>query len=219
MSRFTLFLILCPFIAAATPGDRLEAVDNVADRADDRRDLANDRIDRARLVVLVDDWHDARAAGNGAAETRADDALRRWVRQEIAESAHEVREARVEVAQSTGEVIREQQEVARDRRRGRAAAAADDRRDRRDDSQDLRDDQRDLSREQADLTATVRIAEQLRDGQPAFERGNATPAQAAEKSRLLRQLQVLARAEVARDHGELREDRAETREDRRERSE
>ncbi len=219
MTRFALLLILCPFVAIASPGDRAEAIDNVVDRADDRHDLANDRIDRARLSTLVDEWHDARTAGNSAAESSADDGLIRWVRQEIAESAHEVQEARVEVAQSTGEVVREQQEVRRDRRRGRPAAAADDRRDRRDDSRDLQDDRRDLSREQADLAATVRIAEQLRDVQPAFEVGNATPAQAAEKSRLLRQLQTLARAEIARDHGELREDREETREDRRERAE
>jgi hypothetical protein len=204
-----LLLALAPFSALATPG-------NVVQRIDDRHDIHNDRVDRARLVTLVDEWHAARDANNSGAERAADQGIRQWLQQELAESRHEVAEARSEVAHSQAEIGRERAERRVDIAQGDAAGRRDTTHDVRDDRMDRREDQVDAGQARADLGRTRAIADQLAAMQPAFENGNATPAQYAEKSRLLRELQQLARAEVREDREEIREDAGERREDFRE---
>ena len=221
LTLLTLLLALALAVPAlAGPRrNKIEAARDRAEVADDRRDGRDDLRDMARLNSLVDEWHAARSAGDKAAEAEVDERLAAWIRGELLENQHEVREGQREVARSAGEVRSSRVERKSDVERGRPVAAADDRRDLRDDRRDLADDRRDVVVDRADRTKTQVVAAQLKDLQPSFSSGKATVEQYARKSALLRQLQTMARAEVARDLHELREDKGEVREDRRERRE
>jgi hypothetical protein len=163
--------------------------------AEDRRETAADVVDKARLDRAIDAWNTAVAAKDAAGEKAADADLSRWVRQEMAETHVEVVEDRHEVRASAAE----------------AAGPG------RDDQRDLAGDRADLERERRDRARTHEIAAALRDLQPAFDAGTATPEQYGAKGALLKELKGLAWGEVRRDNGERREDRRELREDRRHR--
>jgi hypothetical protein len=187
-------------------------VANRVERADGRRDLRDDRRDRAAIKRIAGRWNQAVQRGDRGAEAEADRQLAGWL-------AVELRESRQDQSEAQRERRRSARERGRSRRERRASGSRDDTRDLRDDRRDLRDDRRDERRAAADLAATRRVALELRGLQPRFEAGTATPAQYAQKRALLAELVRLAELEVARERRELREDRRETREDRRERRE
>ena len=207
--------VLTPSLASADRpraervGDQIERADNAAETRDDMRDAR--QLDR-----WIEVWLDARASDNVPQERQADRNLERWMRQELAETRGEVAEANAEVRRSTVERNQSRRERNRTTGTGRPGQAADDRRDLRDDRRDLRDDRRDATQERNELAQKRDIARELEAMQPAFDSQTATPQQYARKRVLLLELQVMARAEIARDHQEQREDTRELREDRRE---
>jgi hypothetical protein len=160
----------------------------------DRRQLHDDRSDRARIINIAHDWEKAIASKNRAAEQAADARLKLWLVEELGESTLEAGQARREVRQSRAE---------------RNASGT------RDDQRDLRDDRRDRAVATGEAVGTRAIAGQLRAMQPSFDAGTATTVQYASKRELLGKLAASAQAQVHRDKKEIREDRRERREDRR----
>jgi len=217
--RIALLTLIALIATPAFAGDRSERRQNHREAADNGHDTRNDARDLTRIDAIATDWRAARRAGDRIAEGNADARLERWIRQELAENQRDVAEARREVGRSQSEVNASRRERNRTVGTGRPVRAADDRRDLRDDRRDRADDQRDLSNEKADRARTRRLATQLRDMQPRFEAGTASPADYQAKSEVLDQLVALSVAEVRRNAAENREDSRERREDRRERRE
>jgi len=220
-TRLAVLVLAASLLATSTAlagqrRNRAEKATDHVERADNRHDTADDVRDLRRLDALVDAWHSARQRGDRAAEATADAGIEQWVRGELRESKRDVNEARGEVARSQNEVDASRRERNRSARRGQVIGTADDQRDLRDDRRDAADDRSDLRKDQADLQRTRAIARELEQIQPAFAAGDAGPRLAAQKSDLLRELQRLAKAEIARDVAETREDNRELREDRRE---
>lgn len=196
-------------LALAGPGD---GRGTVAERVDDRRDLADDRADLHAIVDAAERWNRAMNTGDRALERSADAAIAAWLRQEFRENRQDVGEARREVGRSSREVRGSRSERV-------ATRSPDSRRDVRDDRRDRRDDVSDRNQARLDQVQTRRISDQLAALQPRFTAGNPSPTDVAAKRRLLNELRGLALRELGEDREELREDRREGREDRRERRE
>ena len=174
----------------------------------DRRQLHDDRSDRARIIDIARDWEKAVATKNHAAEQAADARLKLWLVEEVGESTLEAGQARREVARSHAE--------RNGSRREAVGPGAKDQHDLRDDRRDLRDDRRDAALATGEAALTRSSAVQLRAMQPAFDAGTASAVQYASKRDLLVKLATNAQAQVNRDKKEIGEDRRERREDRRE---
>ncbi len=196
-------------VFAAPPRPVERARNNQAIR-EDKRELANDRWDRARLEHISAEYKDAIAKNQPNRLEAIEDRFLAELSLEIGESRVEVAEKQQEVNQSRREAGKERREVARDVVRGRPVKAVRDAADHADDRRDLADDRADRRREVAQLQQKT----ELRSRFQAL-RGVRTPAALTEKSGIIDQTLALAQAEVQGDKAEVREDRGERREDRR----
>lgn len=187
------FVAVLGFVVAAYAAGPVERAGDRQEIREDRREVAGDVVDAARLRQCIADWHQARVSRATPAERAADACLESWLRREIAENQREVADDRQEVRESRGEA------------RGIGP----------NDQRDLAGDRADLARERADRARTREIAIALRDLHPKFINNSATPADYDVKAGLLRELDGLAQREIARTQGERIEDRRELREDRR----
>ncbi len=214
MKRFIVpvlvFSTLASSAAFAGPPTPRERARNTQAVQEDKRELANDRWDRARLDAISAEYKDAIAKGQPNRLDAIEDRFLAEMNREIGESRVEVAEKQQEVNQARHEKNKERREVARDVVRGRPAKAARDAVDLADDRRDLADDRADRRREVAQLEQNTNLRARF-----LALRGQKTPAALAEKSSLIDQAVQLARAEVQGDKAELREDRRERREDRR----
>jgi len=228
-------------------GARGQEVRNSAEKAQDRREIRQDRraiaddaADLDRLSDLVMELNVLRSTNGGADEI--DRVLREIageLKRDIAESLIQAERAKAETRRSTRELRSDRREIRRDRREARSAdmsgnvageASArrelrDDRRDRRDDRRDLRDDRRDQERIREMLDQKRAIACELIDLQHRIdsERHDVRPLKARQNALLDEYLKLsqeeikMGYRELGEDRRELREDRRETREDRRQR--
>ncbi|MEO1231839.1 MAG: hypothetical protein AAFZ18_23325, partial [Myxococcota bacterium] len=119
---------------------------------------------------------------------------------------HRLLPSRREDRQSHREQNRSRRELRRTRNtRGASPGTRKDRRD-------VRDDRRDAQREQNETKRLVAMATQLREMQPRFATGTASPADYAEKRKLLEAMLVAEAREVQTSKAERGEDRRERRE-------
>jgi hypothetical protein len=213
MFLYCLSIAMWSFNVGAQPvGNTKEAVQNTAQRIDDRRDLNNDRRDFKALADITQAWNTAKAANDKVAEKAADARLMIWLNQEQKEAQREVAENSKEAKTSAGEKGRSVGETVR-------SNSADDKRDLRDDRRDLRDDKRDKSQAIGNAVSLSALAQELRTLQPAFDAQTATPEQYARKAEVLKQLSASSGQQMVQDKKEIREDGRERREDNRERKE
>ncbi len=209
MNRPTAFVLLAALsLAGCATTTHAQGVQTRREHRDSRRDVRDDRRDRSEIVAIADAWNRAVQSGNVAAEEQTDARLNAWLQRELREDNREVRENR-----------REENRSQRSRRRTRRSVAQGDasHRELREERRDHRDDRRDTDRARQDRHQTRAIARQLQGLQGLFANKSATPAQYAEKRRLLGELVALARREVRQSQGEVREDRRERRQHRRRR--
>ncbi len=144
-----------------------------------KSDVQDDRVDLAQLNSIIEDWHRAWKGGNKALERQTDTRLKRWIKQELAEDQKQVGEANREAAKSS--------------QSKNAHAAADDRKD--------------AQKAEGEASRTRKIAMQLRNIQDRFDDGTAGEPMYTKKSELLRDLQGIAQAELARSRQERAEDK------------
>jgi len=193
--------------------DRVELVKDQAEITDDRMDLD-------RLSDLVIRWDELRASRASAAQlTQVEEQIAAELSRDVAENAHQARQADAEVQRSEKELQRSRRELHRERTDGdrNAAQRREKNRERRDDRHDLKDDLRDsrqawemvekkrqvagelLALQRRMDTANVRLDQNLRDQQRV----------------LLERYLALYQEELKMGVREVREDRKEVREDRR----
>lgn len=203
-------------VAAQPVTNTVERVQDHAQIARDRVEIADARRDVDHLSDLVMNWDIQRKAGNAAAQKSIEQQIALELRQDIRESAANRNQAIREVGQSNREVRSSRREKFRD-----PAHPIDNRHDLRDDRRDRRDDVRDAARSQELLNQKVAVATDLRSLQRRIDTSAVDAKQGeAEMSRLLNRYLALSRQEVEmgvrefhEDKRELREDRRETRED------
>jgi hypothetical protein len=218
MNRFALLTALVALSCAAQP------VRNTVERANDRKDLrqdrrqtADDKQDAARADAWLREYDAARASGDVGRIAAAEAAFTQYIASELAESARELGQAKQEVREDNREVRGDRRELGRDV--GRPVRAADDARDLRRDQVNRADDRGDVRKE-----AAARLRLQAIQAELAGLNGKLDPGSLAAKRARYAEVTALAKNELRRDvqeHSEdkreLREDRRETREDRRRR--
>ena len=185
--------VASPALANSHHGHRAEVSSDRAQQRDNRAELDDDLADLDSIEAIARDWQRARRYGDRSMERRADRALERYLAQELAEARVEYREDKREYRGATNEAHR--------------SGSRDDRYDRADDRSDMSSARRDRAR-------IDDLARELRDLQRAFDYGYASGRDDRAKSRLIHELESMARAEIVADKAEIREDRAEAREDR-----
>ncbi|MEL6184852.1 MAG: hypothetical protein AAFU79_09525 [Myxococcota bacterium] len=189
----TLFVGIQQVAEAAPPGVER------ADSRQSRRAVQDDKRDRNVLAAHVAAWKQAVAKRDRAQEKAADVGINAWIQRELEEERREDR-------QSHREQNRSRRELRRTRNtRGASPGTRKDRRD-------VRDDRRDAQREQNETKRLVAMATQLREMQPRFATGTASPADYAEKRKLLEAMLVAEAREVQTSKAERGEDRRERRE-------
>lgn len=206
-------MMLVASMAGAQPvRDRIERAEDRRDLRQDRQAIADDRMDAARARAMLRDYENALASRDLPRLGAIDDAFRRHVGREIAESRAESRQAHQEIRQDQAELRGDRREIRRDLGRGRRpGVVTDDVRDRNDDRRDLADDRRDARAERMSRQRLEDI-----QGRLGALAGHFDPRSLGEKRALYTEVVMEAEAELRRDHQELREDRRELREDRHE---
>jgi len=206
-------MMLVASMAVAQPvRDRVERSEDRRELRQDHQAIADDRMDAARARAMLRDYENALASRDLPRLRAIDDAFRRHVDREIAESRVETHQAHREIHQDQAELGGDRREIRRDLGYGRRpGVVTDDVRDRNDDRRDLADDRRDARAERMSRQRLEEIQGRLNALAGRFD-----PRSLGEKRGLYTQVVVEAEAELRRDHQELREDRRETREDRRE---
>ncbi|MFZ5439920.1 MAG: hypothetical protein ACOZQL_07910 [Myxococcota bacterium] len=205
-------LFFASVVSAQPLRNRVEKAKDRQDLRQDRRQLADDRLDAARAAQLLRDY-DAAAAANDAARLGAiDQAFNAHLAREIAESKVESAQARQEVREDKRELASDRRELRQDVAVGRRpGVVADDARDKARDRANLADDRADAARERLSRERLLAIQAQLGGLAGRFD-----PPSVATRRQLYAEVVGQAVGELQRDKAERREDRRELREDRRE---
>lgn len=183
-------MMLVASMAGAQPvRDRVERSDDRRDLRQDHQAIADDRMDAARARAMLRDYENALASRDLPRLGAIDDAFRRHVGREIAESRGESRQAH--------------REIRRDH---------DDRRDLADDRRDARAERMSRQRLEDIQGRLGALAGRFDPRSLGEKRGLYTEVVMEAEAELRRDHQ-----ELREDRRELREDRHETREDRRDR--
>lgn len=213
-------LLLGSVACAQNLTNRVERAKDRQDLRQDRRQLADDRLDAARARQLLADYDSAAAVKDVTRLANLDAAFNQHLERELAESRVESAQARQELREDKRELRGDKRELRQDLAQGRRpGVVADDARDKRRDQVNLADDRADAARERLSRARLVEIQGQLGGLAGRFDVGAV-----AQKRALYGEVLAVAINEIARDKQErredgreLREDRAETREDRRQR--
>lgn len=146
---------------------------------------SSERHDRYQIVSIDRVWTAARRRRDQSAERAADRRLNEWLAEELEE------------AERALEAAKEEAEASRDEASGSGRPR---------DHRHARQENRDENLQQADLDRLVRLIRELKELQPRFDRGNATPRQYNRKQLILRDLVRLARADSRDSRSEQREE-------------
>lgn len=211
-------MILGSVASAQALRNKVEKAKDRQDLRQDRRQLADDRLDAARAARLLADYDAAAANNNALALGTLDLAFNRHLKKEIAESQIESIQKRQEVREDKRELRSDKRELRQDVALGRRpGVVVDDVKDKAKDRSDLADDRADAARERLSRERLLAIEAQL-----AGLTGRFDAASVSQKRALYAEVLWVARAEIAGDKAErredlreLKEDRKETREDRR----
>jgi len=209
---FSTLLALQPAFGFTTNSERVQ---NNAEYTQNRIDLRDDTRDLAELSRLIDNWHSTQSGNDRATERAIDRQILAWLDREVSENQRDTLEARAEVADSIQELNGEKRDVYSSR--GRSGARTTAMAEVYDDTRDLADDRRDLITIQNEQSRVLAISKTLNQMQSKFDSNRASNNDYSQKSSLLRELQRLAKSEIARDRAELVEDAYERQEDHRDR--
>lgn len=204
-----LLLLAAPNLAAAQDLDtrideaKAEVKADKAARKDDRKDVK-------AIAKLRKKWEKARARDKVSLVATVDEDLARWIREEIAERRHDVRDARTEYVEGGGRAdVGQRGGVSKAGKpirpsRARTKPSPGDRGER----PALADDRTDFERQEGSLERLREIARELEELQPRFDSGSAGGRAEDDKRELLADLEQIATRDLARTEKELAEDEA-----------
>lgn len=205
-------VLFASVVSAQPRPNRLEKAKDRQDLRQDRRQLADDRLDAVRAAQLLRDYDAAAIANDAARLAGLEQAINAHLARELAESKVESAQARQEVREDKRELAGDRRELRQDVALGRRpGVVADDVHDKNRDRANLADDRADAARERLSRERLVAIQTQLGGLAGRFD-----PPSVSQKRQLIAEVVGQAVGELQRDKSERREDRRELREDRRE---
>lgn len=215
VALFSLSLLSSTLSFAQPQQNKLEKMDNQAQKSLNRAERKDDRMDLRELQNLLVRMDQAVAVRSPGLLSDVDSGVLRALHRELGEDRTELYNKSLEAQRSTLELTGSQVEARRD---GAYLAPPpvmrDDLRDASDDRRDLAEDRIDLAREQNQHLNKRSLAQQYRSLAHQHY-----PRAVAQKRAILVQLIDLARIELGDDNKERKEDRIERAEDKHERRE
>lgn len=215
IALFSLTLMSSTLTFAQPHQNKVEHMDNQAQKSLNRSERKDDRMDLRELQNLLERMDQAVASRRPALLSDVDSGVLRALHRELGEDRAELYNKSLEAQRSTQELAGSQIETRRD---GAYLAPPpvmrDDLRDAADDRRDVVEDRVDLAREQDQHLRKRSLAQQYRGLAHQHY-----PRAVAQKRAILVQLIDLARIEIGDGNKEKKEDRLERAEDKRERRE